>query len=117
MNPLDGGGTVLESVASGSGIEARYEGFTGVHVSGAEISHRAYEGDEAARKRFSDTDANIYEASFADGVGGSGDCFYAGLTKRDNFDGFVVFRAKSVNKNAAHKVLDWESMIDTSRVR
>lgn len=59
MNPLDGGGTVLESVASGSGIEARYEELTGVHVSGAEISHRAYEGDEAARKVIEDAGAAL----------------------------------------------------------
>lgn len=76
-----------------------------------------YVGNEAAKKRFSDSDANMYEASFADGVGGTGDCFYAGLTHRSDFSGFTVFRLKGVNKDAAHKVLDWESMIDTSRVR
>lgn len=76
-----------------------------------------YVGNEAAKKRFSDSDANMYEASFADGVGGTGDCFYAGLTHRSDFSGFTVFRLKGVNKDAAHDTLDWESMIDTSRVR
>ena len=70
-----------------------------------------YVGNEAARKRFPDTDANFYEASFADGVGGDGTCFYAGLTHRDNVDGFRVFRAKGINKNAEHDVLNWKSMV------
>lgn len=70
-----------------------------------------YVGNEAARKRFSDTDANTYEASFADGSGGDGSCFYAGLTHRSSFDGFTVFRIKSVNKNAAHDTLNWKSMV------
>ena len=70
-----------------------------------------YVGEEAARKRFSGTDANFYEASFADGVGGDGTCFYAGLTRRDNVDGFRVFRCKHVNESAAHDTLNWQSMI------
>lgn len=43
MNPL-GEGT-LESIASGSGIEARYRTLTGEASSGAEIARRAYAGD------------------------------------------------------------------------
>ena len=70
-----------------------------------------YVGEEAARKRFPGTDANIYEASYADGVGGDGTCFYAGLTRRDNVDGFRVFRCKHVNENAAHDTLNWQSMV------
>ncbi len=40
----------LESIASGSGIEARYRDLTGQGVSGAEVSRRAAEGEEAAVK-------------------------------------------------------------------
>lgn len=49
-NTLATGDGNLESVASGSGIEARYERATGTRLSGAEISARAYEGDAAARE-------------------------------------------------------------------
>ncbi|MDO4589956.1 MAG: ROK family protein [Slackia sp.] len=47
-NTLRAGDGNLESVASGSGIEARYETLTGIHRAGADISARAYEGDAAA---------------------------------------------------------------------
>ncbi|MDO4443721.1 MAG: ROK family protein [Slackia sp.] len=49
-NTLAAGDGNLESVASGSGIEARYEAKTGTHLSGAEISAWANEGDPAARE-------------------------------------------------------------------
>ncbi len=52
LNPI-GEGT-LESVASGSGLEAHYAALTGEKVSGAEIAHRAYEGDENARRVIED---------------------------------------------------------------
>lgn len=49
-NTLRAGDGNLESVAAGSGIEARYEAATGVHLSGAEISARANDGESAARE-------------------------------------------------------------------
>lgn len=49
-NTLHAGDGNLESVAAGSGIEARYEAATGTHLGGAEISARAYAGDPAARE-------------------------------------------------------------------
>lgn len=48
MNPLDAADGTLESVASGSGIEARYLALTGQAASGAEISQRAQAGEAAA---------------------------------------------------------------------
>lgn len=48
MNPLDVSDGTLESVASGSGIEVRYERLTGVALSGADISARASLGDHDA---------------------------------------------------------------------
>lgn len=70
-----------------------------------------YVGNEAAQKRFSGTDANCYEAAFNDGVGGSGTCYYAGLTYRSDFSGFRVFRINQINDNAEHDVLNWHSMV------
>lgn len=49
-NTLYAGDGNLESVAAGSGIEARYEALTGSSASGAEISARANEGQAAARE-------------------------------------------------------------------
>lgn len=48
MNTLDANDGNLESVAAGSGIEARYFAATGIHQTGAEISHRAQLGEAAA---------------------------------------------------------------------
>lgn len=48
MNPFDPEDGNLESVASGSGIEMRYEALSGKRLTGAEISKLAYEGDEDA---------------------------------------------------------------------
>ncbi len=50
MNTLAAGDGNLESVASGSGIEARYYAESGIHQTGAEISHRAQLGETLARK-------------------------------------------------------------------
>lgn len=50
MNTLDAGDGNLESVAAGSGIEARYYAACGVHQTGAEISHRAQLGEDIARQ-------------------------------------------------------------------
>ena len=50
MNTLDAGDGNLESVAAGSGIEARYYAASGVHQTGAEISHRAQLGEDIARQ-------------------------------------------------------------------
>ncbi len=50
MNTLDASDGNLESVAAGSGIEARYYAASGVHQSGAEISHRAQLGEAIARQ-------------------------------------------------------------------
>ena len=47
-NTLCAGDGNLESVASGSGIEARYRALTGRSLSGADISSRANDGEEAA---------------------------------------------------------------------
>lgn len=47
-NTLCAGDGSLESVASGSGIEARYRVLTGRSLSGADISSRANDGEEAA---------------------------------------------------------------------
>lgn len=49
-NTLCAGDGNLESVAAGSGIEARYEAATGERLGGAEISARANEGEPAARE-------------------------------------------------------------------
>lgn len=49
-NTLCAGDGSLESVAAGSGIEARYEAATGERLSGAEISARANAGEPAARE-------------------------------------------------------------------
>ncbi len=48
MNTLDANDGNLESVAAGSGIEARYYAACGIHQTGAEISHRAQLGEEIA---------------------------------------------------------------------
>lgn len=48
LNPFDPEDGNLESVASGSGIEMRYEALSGKRLTGAEISKLAYEGDEDA---------------------------------------------------------------------
>ena len=48
-NTLAAGDGNLESVASGSGIEARYEARTGLRLSGADISARANAGEPEAR--------------------------------------------------------------------
>ena len=50
LNPLDVSDGNLESVASGSGIEARYEAVSGERASGAEISKLAYDGDVLAEQ-------------------------------------------------------------------
>lgn len=50
MNTLAAGDGNLESVASGSGIEARYYAESGIRQTGAEISHRAQLGETLARK-------------------------------------------------------------------
>lgn len=50
MNTLDALDGNLESVAAGSGIEARYYAACGVHQTGAEISHRAQLGEDIARQ-------------------------------------------------------------------
>ena len=50
MKTLDAGDGNLESVAAGSGIEARYYAACGVHQTGAEISHRAQLGEDIARQ-------------------------------------------------------------------
>lgn len=50
MNTLDANDGNLESVAAGSGIEARYYDATGIHQTGAEISHRAQLGEDIARQ-------------------------------------------------------------------
>ena len=50
MNTLDALDGNLESVAAGSGIEARYYAACGVHQTGAEISHRAQLGEGIARQ-------------------------------------------------------------------
>lgn len=50
MNPLDAHDGNLESVASGSGIESRYEALVGEKLSGSEISRRANEGDACAKQ-------------------------------------------------------------------
>lgn len=54
LNPLAVDDGNLESVASGSGIEARYRQATGDAVGGAEVSRRANEGEAAARRVIED---------------------------------------------------------------
>lgn len=70
-----------------------------------------YVGNEAAKARFPETDANCYEAAYNDGVGGSKTCLYAGLTYRSDFSGFTVFRIDQINEDAAHDVLNWRGMV------
>lgn len=45
-----GGEAHIESIASGSGIEAQYVALGGEKLTGAEISTRAYEGEELAKR-------------------------------------------------------------------
>lgn len=73
-----------------------------------------YVGTEAAQERFPSTDANIYEASFADGPGGDLSCYYAGLTHRNDMGAFHAFRIKRYNTSAAHEILDWKAMLGIS---
>lgn len=70
-----------------------------------------YVGTEAAQERFPGTDANIYEASFADGPGGDLSCYYAGLTHRTDMASFNAFRIKRYNPSPQHEFIDWKGML------
>lgn len=64
-----------------------------------------YVGNDIAKERFPNTDANVYEASFSD----SGRSLYAGLTKWDdqNLRRFDVYRVK----NKPNVKVNWRDLV------
>ncbi|MFR3092673.1 MAG: ROK family protein [Eggerthella lenta] len=64
----------LESIAAGSGIEARYVAAGGERLAGDEIARRAADGEELARRIILEAGAVLGEAIQLGGSAGSGTC-------------------------------------------